>query len=439
MKCSINEQARAKQLVEQNWEAVTEKIEVDLELTARETKAIQRVRGIQSAGDLLRLILCYAVSGWGLRMTGAWALLNGIGYLSDVAVMKRIRNSCEWLRKIVSLMMQQRCTALRSTAEVRLRLVDATCISHPGSNGIDWRLHLGFDLSNLCIDQLELTDRHGGENLVRFAPQGNEIILADSGYAFASGIGPLMAAGAGLVVRINWRNVAVHTPQGKRFHIIPWLKTLTAPAETPVELKTPDGWFSFRLLAAPIPPEKAEAARRRVRKRYQRKQTSVSEETLFAAGFVILLTNLPADPWPPDRILWLYRIRWQIETLFKRLKGLILLDHLRAKDPKLAQAFLLAKLLLALLVDQMTHQVFLRQTDWFLSIDKPVNLSRLTCWFHEWFRQLIMGPASFHSFVFYLCVLRRYFCDTPRNRLQQLALARALFQHICLSSPFPLS
>lgn len=49
------------------------------------------------------------------------------------------------------------------------------------------------------------------------------------------------------------------------------------------------------------------------------------------------------DPWAD--------LRWQIECAFKRLKSLLDLDELRAFDSALAQTYLLAKLLGAILVD----------------------------------------------------------------------------------------
>ena len=90
---------RGKQVLE-SWERLEEEIGLDLEETAKETKALQRKRGIGSAKDLLRLILFYASSDWSLRLVGAWALLSGIGHLSDVAVLKRLRNSQKMDRHI---------------------------------------------------------------------------------------------------------------------------------------------------------------------------------------------------------------------------------------------------------------------------------------------------------------------------------------------------
>jgi hypothetical protein len=450
MECSTkqgNEQAleQALQAIQhepvlgQEWEQVQERMGIDLEQTARQTRAIQRLREVRSAADLLRLILFFAVSDWSLRLCGAWALVCGIGYLSDVAILKRLRNSHAWLSHLVGQLMRKRCAGLRSLPGVRLRILDATTLSAPGSKGIDWRIHLSFDLGQFCVDGLEVTDKHGGETLARFPVKGNEILIADAGYAFASGMGPVLWQGAGLIVRINWRNVALFTPEGQRFPMMAWLRSLSQPSETPVEFETPQGWVSLRLLAFPMPPDKAEEARRRVRKRYQTKQKPLSQETLFAAGFVLLVTNLPADRWNMALVFFLYRVRWQIELQIKRLKSLLHFDALRAKDPNLAQTYVLAKLLLALLIDDMTHQVALQQPEWFVSLDHPFNPSRITIWLYESMRQMIFGPWLLKNLAQWIVIMRRYFCDPPRSRIQQLALARAVFEHINSSSPVSLS
>jgi len=420
----------------QKWEHVQEKLGIDLESTAKETKAIQRKREISSAKDLLRVILFYATSDWSLRLVGAWVLLMGIGYLSDVAILKRLRNSKAWIGKLVFTMMQKRVSALKRLPGVRLRVIDATTISVPGSKGIDWHLHLSFDLGNLCLDGVEITDKYGGESLARFEAQNNEIWVADGAYPFASGMVPVLNGGAGLIVRINWRNVPVRGPDGQRFEIIPWLKTITTLSEKLIWMKTPQGWFQFRLIASPIPPDKLEEARRRTRLRHQRKQRPLNENTLFAAGFVLLLTNLPAETWPGRLILALYRIRWQIELYIKRLKSLLAFDHLRAKDPRVVQTYLLAKLLIALMIDQMTNRVSLQHPDWFDAIDRPVSIYRMTALFHDAFRQIIAGPWV-SSLKQFFPLMQRYLCDSPRARPQQLAWVRAFIQHVSMAGTFP--
>lgn len=49
----------------------------------------------------------------------------------------------------------------------------------------------------------------------------------------------------------------------------------------------------------------------------------------------------------------MYRARWQIELVFKRLKSLAGLGHLKKHDPQAARAWLQGKLLVALLIDAL--------------------------------------------------------------------------------------
>lgn len=449
MKCSTKQDPRqaleqalerlSTQQAGQEWEQLQESMGIDLEQSARQSKAIQRVRQIRTAADLLRLILFFASSNWSLRLCGVWALACGIGYLSDVAILKRLRNSYLWLGYLVATLLRRRCNHLHSLPGVRLRILDATTLSAPGSTGTDWRIHLSFDLGNFCLDGLDVTDRHGGESLSHFPARDNELLIADAGHAFASGMGPVLERGARLIVRINWRNVALFTPQGERFPMIDWLRSLSQPSETPVLFQTPQGWVSLRLLASPLPPDKAEQARRRVRKRYQTKQKPLSQETMLAAGFVLLVTNLPAQPWTMAQVFFFYRVRWQIELYIKRLKGILQLDGLRARDPQLAKTYILAKLLMALLIEQTSHTLGVYYPDWFVSLDYPLNPSRLLQYCLESFRQIVCGSGLSKNFVQRMVILRRYFCDPPRARPQQLAWSRALFEHLTGSSPAPLS
>jgi IS4 transposase len=74
------------------------------------------------------------------------------------------------------------------------------------------------------------------------------------------------------------------------------------------------------------------------------------------AGFLMVLTSLPADVGI-DEVLAAYRVRWQVELAFKRLKSLLGLDRLPAKSRALARSWLLAHLILALLIDDLTQEV----------------------------------------------------------------------------------
>ena len=414
-------------LVGDDWEQRLRQIPVDLEMTAKDTHALQRKREVKSAADLLRLVLAYSVCDWSLRLVGLWATVIGLGHLSDTAVLKRLRHSQAWLSRLLSEWLSLRRGVLRGQTG-RLRLIDATTVSQPGSVGTDWRLHVSFDLGRFGIDGVEITDASGGETLARHAAQAGEILVQDRGYAHRIGLGTVLATGAQVVSRLNWHNLPLETPDGQKFDLLAWLEQavpLTDPGQTEVWVSTPSGRFEMRLIAQRLPPDAVEAARRRVRDNARKKGHIPSAGSLLAAGFVLDLTNLMnLHHWPAEQILAVYRLRWQIELLFKRWKGLWDLAHLRSQDPALSQVYLLGKLLGVLLVEGWPGAAALDHAGWWENVTRPVSAWRWTGLGAELLRQAIRGPLTFARCLAVLPQLARYLCDTPRQRPQQLAHAR---------------
>src|SRR3954462_7087529 len=72
-----------------------------LKITARETKAFLRPRGIANAVDLLRLILAYCLGERGLRSTAASAVSVGPVGSSGRALLYRLRRCGDWLAVLV--------------------------------------------------------------------------------------------------------------------------------------------------------------------------------------------------------------------------------------------------------------------------------------------------------------------------------------------------
>ncbi len=75
-------------------------------------------------------------------------------------------------------------------------------------------------------------------------------------------------------------------------------------------------------------------------------------ETLEAAEYVLIFTTL-SDAIGAQQVMELYRLRWQIELEFKRLKSLIQLGHLKKHDARAARSWLQGKLLVAFLIARL--------------------------------------------------------------------------------------
>jgi len=68
-----------------------------------------------------------------------------------------------------------------------------------------------------------------------------------------------------------------------------------------------------------------------------------------------VVTTLPAPQMGAVGILGLYRIRWQIELLFKRLKSLLHLDTLPSREGPTAKSWLLSRLIAAALAQKLVQ------------------------------------------------------------------------------------
>jgi hypothetical protein len=408
------------------WDSLSGVLGVDLDRLAYETKALVRKREVRCAQDLLRLVLAYALWDWSFQLVGAWATVLGLGSLSGVALRQRLRHSHVWLSSLLGQWLRRASQPLAGRP-VRLRLIDASVITRPGSTGTDWRVHLSFDVGALRLDEFEITDAHGGESLLRHALAAGDLVVVDRGYAHRTGLGSLLASGAHLVVRINGHNLPLETAAGQRLELRRWLRRAphTHQQQTrAVWITTPQGRFELRLVARRLPPAAAAAARRRAAKTSRKKGHTLSATSRLMAHWVVLVSNLPSDAWSPTEILALYRVRWQVELLIKRCKSLLHLDQLRAHDPDVAQVYLLGKALGALLLQDGLRQQTQALAEWFDDTRRPVSLWRWTAFWWEHLRAVVRGHITLAMIQRVLPQLDRYLRDAPRKRRQQLAITR---------------
>jgi IS4 transposase len=82
----------------------------------------------------------------------------------------------------------------------------------------------------------------------------------------------------------------------------------------------------------------------------------VSEKSEVYNRYIIVATSF-SDDISAERVLDLYRMRWQIETAFKRLKSLFHYDDIPIKkDKNLAKSWFYSKLLFEALCTSLVNQ-----------------------------------------------------------------------------------
>jgi IS4 transposase len=118
----------------------------------------------------------------------------------------------------------------------------------------------------------------------------------------------------------------------------------------------PPNLVPMRLMAVPLPVEKAAAARLKLQRKASKHPERLDPRSLIAAGFVVLATSLPAEI-PADEVCAVYRLRGQSELAFKRLKAVLHLDRLPTRTPAGSLGWLYPHLILLLLTADIGHDV----------------------------------------------------------------------------------
>ena len=337
-----------------DWDVLCTFLPAGWEGKAREYGALVRARGVADAPALLRTLLIHIATGCSLTETSVRARQMGLGQLNAAAVYKRLRSAEEWLRWLAEQMRGDLGMVAPSVGR-RVRAVDATAVSEPGSTGTDWRIHYAINLQTLQCDFFQLTDRQGGEAWRRFPVRAGDIMLGDRGYSNPPGVQHVMKAGGDVAVRLNRSSLPLWDAQGRRLAVLKPARTLS-PRQT-------GEWAAWvRPEAGPALPgrlvgvrksrQAAAYARQRLQRIASKQQKAVSAESLEAAQYFFLWTSLPAS-WSRFQVLDLYRSRWQIELAFKRMKSLLGLGHLPKKDPESCRAWLHGKLFTSLLVERL--------------------------------------------------------------------------------------
>ncbi len=338
---------------------------MDLDALAAEARAIERCREVSDGATLLRLALARGPGMLSLRDTAAWASASGVAALSNPGVKYRLDKSVEFLKAILERQLAVAAGSQDLLWPGRcLRAADGTSISKPASGGTDWRVHAVFDLGAGGFSALELTDVHGAESIVRGPPMAGEVRIGDRFFARARDLARFRQESheaADFIVRVGWNSFRLTRPGGKKFDLIKHLRA--QPKRSGVREVDVLAWvhgqqtLKLRLIILRKPPAQAAATIQQLHARASRKQQRIDPRSEVAAHFLILATSLPASDYPADEVLIAYRLRWQIELAFKRLKSLLHIDRMPTHTERASRSWLYAHLILALICDDISQEV----------------------------------------------------------------------------------
>jgi uncharacterized protein YbjT (DUF2867 family) len=344
----------SEQAVCEEWWVLRQFLPPGWQEQARSSGALRRARGVSGADALLRVLLIHLATGCSLAETAVRARQAGLAELSAVALFKRLQAAEEWLRWLAA---QERVLLAMGVPAThhRVRAVDATAVSEPGSTGTDWRIHYAINLADLQCDFFELTDVRGGETWRRIPVAKGDVLLGDRIYANPAGVEHVLRAGGDVIVRMNLNSLPLYDQGGQKLDLLKLLRRLRVGeiCDLPAWVRPQDGpALQGRLIALRRSAAATRQARKILLRKASKQQKRVSPRSWEAAKYFTLWTSLPASIAAAE-ILEFYRCRWQIELSFKRMKSILGLGHLPKKDPGSARAWLHGKLLTSLLVERI--------------------------------------------------------------------------------------
>ena len=257
---------------------------------AYEFKAFTRSRKIKTPAQLLQVVMLYCGLDHVLRETvGIFTLQEE--RITDTAIHKRLKVCEPWLKALLTKLLP---SVKNPSAPLRILVVDGSSLQGPGAKGTDYRLHLALDLVSMTLHEVHVTGADQGESLSRYEFASDDVVLVDRGYNHPATILDLNAQGVDVLLRLQPAAMPLYLRQAGslacgplpelRLNSADYLRKATSDlVSIPVWLHSKGRSCSGIVHAYRLPPEAAEAARRRCRQDGNRQP----EWTNSGAGYFI--------------------------------------------------------------------------------------------------------------------------------------------------------
>lgn len=350
-------------LKDENWETLLKFLPSDWKEKAREQNAFIRKRNIKSEEDLLRILLMYLSNDKSLVATASHAAIGGIAEISDVALLKRLKVSGKWFNWMSNELLKYRGIKYFPPAKFEnynLISIDASVITEPGSTGTDWRLHYSLDMLSLSCNQFIVTRQDVGESFTNFKVNSNDLLMGDRAYGRYKGMKYVSDNGGFFIARFMNKAFTLKDENNNKLNLIDKVKNIRIGEV--LEFKAfvcsrKSERLNVRFCILKKSKEEGDKSVKEAIKEQKKKQRTIDVDTIELHRYIILMTSLPEDITAED-ILDLYRMRWQVELAFKRLKSIFGLGHLPKKDLDSGIAWLQGKIFLALLIQLIADESY---------------------------------------------------------------------------------
>lgn len=185
-----------------------------------------------------------------------------------------------------------------------------------------------------------------------------DLILNDLGYFNKKALFELSEKGAYFLSRLH-HQVGLHQPdesgEMRKFDLLKELRKAMrngiCSCEFELWLKqNKDDKIKVRVIAYRMPDDVAAQRRRRVRRKAKKTGYTPTKRYLFLLGWGLYLTNVPQVIWPTEVVGVVYRLRWQIELVFKSWKSYHGLTDIKGEKRERIECFIYGRLIMMVII-----------------------------------------------------------------------------------------
>jgi hypothetical protein len=225
--------------------------------------------------------------------------------------------------------------------------LDASVVTTGGKAKKTYRLHYSINIFELRSEQYKITGQETGESLTNFEVKRGELYIGDRAYGKPTSMKHCLSNGGDFIFRIKKGAFDIYEMFAEtKINLIEQLKKLADDDVLDMDCRfkiSKNEFVTIRICAMKKPKNTHETN---------------GNDTKFMNNYIVVATSiLDCEKISAKDILEMYRLRWQVELYFKRLKSLLGFGDMPNKTDKNIEAWLNAKLIAAILLEITTAEV----------------------------------------------------------------------------------
>jgi hypothetical protein len=188
-------------------------------------------------------------------------------------------------------------------------------------NGATMKVQLAYEYHSGRIEALEIEDARCPDQvspIPQQISQTGDLVLFDLGYFDQNRFAELDNDGVFFLSRLQ-SQTGVYDEDGTRIPILEWLNSLPdsyLAGERDVRLGSHKR-VPVRLIYYRLPPDVVAERRRKAKQQAKKQGKTCTQHSLDWLQWMLFITNVPAQMMSVEQVATVYRVRWQIELLFK--------------------------------------------------------------------------------------------------------------------------